>query len=206
LIDNRNISDPKGVASILNENFNEPICFTNNLPAANYTNIPLRAPRPSNSFFLTPTVENEVTSCRQELGNSHSRGPDEIPGHKSAKCCSVITSPLTHIINESFKIGALPSALKTAKVTLIHIVKKLHFGSKQLLTHLNNIIILKISEKIICNHMTSYLVKYNILSPSPHGFQKGKSTLTALIETIYPQQSGKSSLRMSTRLHTLKKK
>jgi len=95
----------------------------------------------------------------------------------------------------SVKYGAFPGAFKTAKV--VPILKSrdpaliVNYRPISLLT-----IFSKLLEKIVYNRLESHCINNNILSPSQFGFQKGKSTESALVsftESIYKSFDKKGS-------------
>ena len=68
-----------------------------------------------NSFFLTPTTDNEVLSVISLLKKSSS-GYDNITSDLLKSSSYIILPSLVHIINLSFSTGIFPSELKIANV------------------------------------------------------------------------------------------
>ena len=86
--------------------------------------------------------------------------------------------PLLYLINLSFSNGKFPDMFKIALV--IPILKK---GCKSDIDNYRQISVLsslsKIIEKILYDHVMSFVLKYNLLSECQHGFRPTKSTETA---------------------------
>ena len=87
------------------------------------------------------------------------------------------------IVNESFRIGIFPDALKTARITPIF-----KNGDKLNATNFRPISSLpyfgKILERCIINRIISFLDRHSILSKSQFGFRKKLSTQNAIIDLI----------------------
>ena len=104
-------------------------------------------------------------------------------------CADVISPPLKHIINLSFRQGVFPRALKVAKVVPLHKSgNKADVKNKRPISVLN--IFSKILEKCLVTRLTHYLECHNILGQNQHGFRRSHSTETAIIQflnSIYNQ-------------------
>lgn len=133
------------------------------------------------SFFLTPVNENDIITIVQKLKNKVSSGYDEIPIKFVKKSIMYCLKPIVHIVNNSFKYGIFPEKLKTA--IIIPIPKK---GDSKNIENYRTISVLssfsKIFETAMCNKLSSFLLKLNVLSNSQHAYQKGKSTQTAIFQ------------------------
>lgn len=141
----------------------------------NHLNIP-----PTQSFQLTPTTWTEVQRVIKNLKNKSSSGLDEFSSKIVKYCAHELVHPLTSIINKSFSDGHFPSKLKISKIYAKH--KK---GPKSELQNYRPISLIstfsKIIEKLVLKRLMDYLNHYNLISDSQHGFQKGKSTISAII-------------------------
>src|SRR6218665_1514424 len=136
---------------------------------------------PTCSFGLLPTSSLEVKSVASLLCTSVSTGPDDINPTIAISTISLIATPLTSIINSSFKHGLVPTDLKIAKITPIF-----KAGDKILITNYRPISVLpffsKIMEKLMANRLTDYINKHVPLSVTQYGFQCGLSTYMALMD------------------------
>jgi Reverse transcriptase (RNA-dependent DNA polymerase) len=136
-----------------------------------------------NSMFLSPVTPYEIYKLIKSLKNKKSSGFDEISDFLIKQCAEYVNHVLSYIINQSFNEGVFPEILKLAIIKPLH--KK---GSK---TDLNNYrpvnllsVFSKIFEKAFLIRLLSFLKEFKILADFQHGFQKSKSTETAIFELI----------------------
>ena len=111
-----------------------------------------------NSFFLTPTNDEEVESLIKEMNSSKSVGPYSIPTNILKLSCSVLSKPLVKLINFSFSEGTFPDILKFANV--IPVFKKgdnLVYNNYRPISLISNID--KLIEKIVHKRLYSFLEK-----------------------------------------------
>ena len=94
---------------------------------------------------------------------------------------SIVSYPLSKIINVSFQSGIFPDIFKIARLTPIFKV-----GDKEDISNYRPIsslhYISKIFERCVKNRLISFCAKFNIVSTQQFGFLKGKSTADALID------------------------
>jgi len=129
-------------------------------------------------------ISFQDTCVIKKLNNlklSCSPGPDKIPAVLLIKLKNQLASPLAIMFNLIFKSGNLPDEWK------IGIVKPLFKkGSSSDASNYRPIsltcIICKIFESIVKDHILSFLSKFNCISRDQHGFLKGHSTITNLLE------------------------
>ena len=72
-----------------------------------------------NSYGLSLVTENKMLKYLNQLGVNKSTGLDGIPSRFVKDSASVITCPLTHIVNLSLIHGTVPDDLKSARVVPI---------------------------------------------------------------------------------------
>lgn len=175
------VTDPYHIANDFNEYFlSSASTITNNISS------PLAAPQSSiqripTSMFVFPFCDEEIKNIIHTLRNKFSCGPDELPAFIIKEYCEYgIVQTLTYLVNQSFEKGVFPDVLKMAVVTPIH--KK---GSQTDITNYRPIaltsVIAKIVEYCMLDRLNSFLNKFEIITHLQHGFRKGKSTSTALI-------------------------
>ena len=155
------------------ENFN--YLFSNtatNIPSTNnlhFTNIENN----NVSFFLTPVTIHEVLGIIKKLKNKMSAGYDEISSNLIKKCAEELAEPLSHIINNSFKHGVFPEALKLAIVKPIF--KK---GDPAVCDNYRPISLIPSSSKIfevaMCTRLLSFFHTQKLISHSQHGYLRGR--------------------------------
>ena len=113
---NENVtSDPAIIASIFNKYFvNVSHNITRNIPRSKKSPMDFMGDRVGNSFFTTPSTAFEISDIISLLKSGKSLGPNSIP-MKILKCLSsLISSPFSQIINESFQSGIFPDKMKLA--------------------------------------------------------------------------------------------
>ena len=179
--DGSKITDPSSIANNFNDYFiNVASKITGKIPRN--PNSPLRylASANDSSFFISPTVPDEVSSVIQSLKKSKSSGPNSIPVKLLKMLGPLISTQLSQIINESFLTGIFPDKLKIAKV--IPIFKK---GDASKNSNYRPISLLsvfsKIFEKIMHERLYNFLELHEILFQMQFGFRNGHSTDHALI-------------------------
>ena len=70
----------------------------------------------SRSMFIEPVAQTDtINSCRK-LKSKTSTGHDEISTKLLKETITIITDPITHIINMSLSAGIVPDDMKVAKV------------------------------------------------------------------------------------------
>ena len=137
---------------------------------------------PRFSMYLAPTNKTEVEKVLNIL-KSNTPGYDDVSPNILKYTSSVISTPLTHIINLSIKTGVFSNQLKKAKV--IPLFKS---GDRGDFNNCRPISILpafnKIFENIISSRLINYFEKNNLLTEHQHGFRAQHSTETAILQFV----------------------
>jgi Reverse transcriptase (RNA-dependent DNA polymerase)/Endonuclease-reverse transcriptase len=132
-------------------------------------------------FALEPTNEAEIYSIICKLSPKKSSGWDEISVETLKRISLFILKPLCHLVNSSFASGNFPKNMKISKV--IPIFKK---GEKEDAANYRPIAITsafsKVYEKAFLARLQKHFDSNNIINQTQHGFQKNKSTVTALFD------------------------
>ena len=106
-------------------------------------------------------------------------GCDGIPPRFLKLCSSLITTPLTHIINRSLTESKIPALWKKANVTPIH------KGGTTEPSNYRPISVLpaasKILERVFMLQLTAHLTTLSLLSPFQSGFRPGYSTSDVIL-------------------------
>ncbi|KAK3910007.1 LINE-1 reverse transcriptase-like protein [Frankliniella fusca] len=110
-------SNPEAVSNIFGDYYLDIIndLQKNNLEAGTTTKKTVNS-----SMFLGTVTQNEIINAISKLKNKKCSGPDDAADEILKLCHKDIVEPLTDIINSSFESGALPDALKTAKIFPLH--------------------------------------------------------------------------------------
>lgn len=120
-----------------------------------------------------------VLSNLRHLKSSNNSGPDGIPSCILRNCADVLYIPLTYLFNLSLSKGYFPAVWRRTFIIPLH-----KSGSRTNVSNYRGIAKLsaipKLFEKLITD-ILSYQVS-SIISPDQHGFRKGHSTVTNLME------------------------
>ena len=131
-------------------------------------------------FVLRDTSANDIETIIKNLSLNKATGPDNLPAKLLKPVASIIASPITHILNQSFRTGSVPRQWKCARVTPIF-----KGGDKTCMENYRPIsvipILAKIMEKVACDQAMKYLKENKILSDCQSGFRPVHSTETALL-------------------------
>ena len=166
-------------ANMLNNFFSQ--CFNTKLP-------PL-TPRDCHRFTTSSEcpenilcTEEEIIHLLQNIDVSKSSGPDRISGRMLKATAHSIAPSITKLFNMSITLGCFPQTWKLSNV--VPISKSADNTSP---TNYKPISLLSVLSKLLERHMysqiTSHLEIHCPLSTSQWGFQSGRSTVTALLET-----------------------
>lgn len=156
----------------------EDILNTNAQSQSN-NNAPLSDPNVS-SFVLFDTDPLEVCNILKSLKTDSAPGWDNIPTKFLKSVGPVVAPIISHLANLCFTKGIFPNLLKTSIITPVH-----KGGKRDDVNNYRPISVLpalsKIIEKLLNTRLINYLNKFNILSNSQFGFQRGKSTEDAVL-------------------------
>ena len=176
------VTDNKHKADIFNRYFVEQ--STLDTSAAK---LPQTPPRYNATIYNITTNPLEVYKTLNKLKPGKATGPDNISNRILTETSSALAEPLSILFNKCIAKGTFPDAWKQANV--IPLFKK---GD---MTQCNNYrpvsllpCISKVFEKIIFQHLFSYLKNQNIISSKQSGFIPGDSTtnqLSIICHNIY---------------------
>ena len=132
---------------------------------------------------MRPTDPSEAIAIANSLKKISSPGFDNISTDIIRNTINEISTPLAHIINQSFITGTVPDKLKIAKI--VPIFKS---GNNTSFNNYRSISILptisKVSEQIVCNRFVDFLEKNNILYKHQYGFRSKHSTTHPILQLI----------------------
>lgn len=133
----------------------------------------------SNSILDIILSEEEVFNGLVALKHSNSPGPDGVPTSVLIACARELSGPLTKLFNDSLASGIFPSYWKSS-----YIIPIFKSGNRSNVENYRGIAKLsaipKLFEKLV-THRLSHMVG-SLLSPFQHGFIKGRSSTTNLME------------------------
>ena len=164
---------PDQKATLFNDFFQSN--FTNNANAS-FPNV--NSLRNRNLCDLSISIA-ETRLIMQNININKATGPDNIPGRVLKECAKELSPSLTKLFNLSLTTGTVPDDWKMANVTPVH--KK---GDRSACSNYRPISLLcicsKILERAILNQIYNEIVP--LITKFQHGFLKGKSTETQLLE------------------------
>ena len=125
----------------------------------------------------------EVQKLLERVKETKSPGPDELHPKFVKETAKVLTTPISILFRKSLAEGKLPDTWKVANITPIH--KK---GPKHQVNNYRPIsltsILCKILERLIRKELMDHMESNNLFTKHQHGFRKGHSCVTQLIEVI----------------------
>ena len=99
-------SDPTAITNIFNRFYvNVSRDITKNLPRSNKSPVTFMGDRAGNSFFTSLSVPSDISDIIALLKSGKSLGPNSIPMKILKSLSSLISLPLSQIINKSFQCG-----------------------------------------------------------------------------------------------------
>ncbi|XP_054259632.1 uncharacterized protein LOC128984348 [Macrosteles quadrilineatus] len=132
---------------------------------------------------LAVVTEPEIRKIIYSLKTKTSSGLDDISTKAVKFCSEELIKPLLHITNLSLCHGVFPQKMKVAKVMPLH--KR---GKKDDMRNYRPISLLptfsKIIEKVVLAQLLQHLEVNKLLTENQHGFVKGRSTITALVDFV----------------------
>ena len=131
-------------------------------------------------IVITPSA---VTNKLSLLNNHKAQGPDNIPPMVLMELSKQLGLPLSILFNKSLEEGKLPRDWKRADVIAIY--KK---GTKSVSGNYRPVsltcVICKVLESIIRDVMIDHMSLYKLYSDCQHGFRKGRSCITQLLQVM----------------------
>ena len=119
----------------------------------------------------------------KKLKSNYTCGPDGLPAIFFKRLGSTLVVPLTVVFKQLLSVSYVPDVWKKAIITPVH--------KKGTATDCSNYrpisitcVCCKLLERIIVNKLHDHLSTNNILHQAQHGFTKGRSTLTNLLESV----------------------
>ena len=144
----------------------------------------------SNTCNLIPHLkhvdicDDDVFQIIKDLSSDKSPGPDNITPKLLKICSSSITPILRKLFVTSLSQGKLPTSWKQANISPVH-----KSGNTSSLTNYRPIaltsVVCKIMETLITNAIKRHISDYCLLNANQHGFVKGRSCVTQLINVTH---------------------
>ena len=126
-------------------------------------------------------TENELVKAIDELSPSAAAGPDGFPALLLKNCKAELSVPLCILWKRSLNNGIVPDELKKCLITPVH-----KGGSHSIAANYRPIALtshlIKIFEKVLRSHIVQHMNVNNLFNINQHGFRKGRSCLSQLLE------------------------
>ena len=172
------LTDEKDMATELNQYFSS--VFTRE----DTTNIPEPPTMPTRSKLTSSFITSQKVRKKIQKLKAHSAaGPDAITPRLLQQCVDQLSPVLATIFRKSLDQGQVPEEWRTA--TVIPIFKK---GSKSSSANYRPVsltcVSCKIMESIVKDDIMAHLKRNKLIKSSQHGFMRGKSTTTNLLEFL----------------------
>ena len=121
-------------------------------------------------LFVTPEM---ISKKLKKMKNNKSPVVDRIPPKLLKEIVEQISTPLAKLFNLSLKEGIVPSEWKEANITPLF--KKGSRNKPDNYRHVSlTLVVCKLLETLIRDHMVEFLVKHKLINTSQHGFLKAR--------------------------------
>lgn len=132
----------------------------------------------TNVLNIPSFSQDEILTALKQIKPKMTTGPDDIPAFIVRDCAQILAPPLTVLINLCLKYSIFPNSWKISKVCPVY--KK---GNQCDIVNFRPISIIsnfsKVFEIVLYNRLYNHVCRQ--ISPFQHGFMKGRSTVTNLI-------------------------
>ncbi|MCG8431742.1 MAG: hypothetical protein MJA29_11285, partial [Candidatus Omnitrophica bacterium] len=142
---------------------------------------------PDITYFENPDLEClvfsevEVRRVLENLNGTKACGPDNVSPRVLKACASALCRSLSFIFNVSMQTGTVPTDWKLANV--VPVFKKKDRESVENYRGISLLsVVSKVMERCIFNQV--YPLIEPLLSPAQHGFCKGRSTSTQMVQVL----------------------
>ena len=172
---NTYVSNFRQKANIFNDYFADQCKILDN-----DSTLPLVVYNTNASIYHINITINHIVGIINKMNSNKAGGYDEISVRMLQVCASEVASPLQIIFQKCINTGMFPDSWKYANIQPIHKKK-----DRQIKSNYRPISLLpicgKLLEKIVFDHVYSYLNIHNLLSKNQSGFRPGDSTIYQLI-------------------------
>ena len=131
------------------------------------------------AWFYAEEIYELISGCP----NSSSLTPDHIPLSFLKNVAISIVKPLEYLFNLSFMRAEVPSRWKVSYVTPI-LKKPPQYLPENYRPVSITSALARLFEKILKKRIEEHLRLNSVISPLQHGFQKGRSTVTAMLQAV----------------------
>ena len=169
-------------ANMLNNYFSQ--CFNTSLPPLSESTATEHLDFSEGSSENLLCTEDDVLGLLQSIDVSKASGQDRISGRMLKATAASIAAPITKLFNMSILAGCFPTTWKRSNI--VPIPKSGDKGNPANYRPISLLPVLsKLLEKHIANLLLQQLTEARSIFATQWGFQCGKSTVTALLETTH---------------------
>ena len=123
----------------------------------------------------------DIKSSILHIPQASAAGLDGVPALLLHKCVDELKFPLSQLWRSSMDEGLLPHTLKISKVLPVHKGGERsspeNYRPISLISH-----ICKVFERIVVNKLINYFEEMSLFNPNQHGFRRGRSCLSQLLD------------------------
>ena len=172
-------TDNVEIANILNTFFHSVF---NPKDMKSFTTSPLTLTSTTGELSGIQLTELQVVGVLRNVNSQKVCGPDNIPNRLLIELADVIAPSLCELFNMSLALGVVPLQWKMANITPVHKCEDptlaTNYRSISLLCTLS-----KVLERCVYSHSYQHLEQH--MHHMQHGFIRGKSTMTQLLEVYH---------------------
>ena len=166
------INDQKEMAEILSKQYSSVFSKPSQPSPSNNSDAPL--------ICDIPLDEKDFEEMIDEIHQTSAAGPDGFPAIFLKKCKKTLSKPLVILWRKCIDYGHTPELLKKSFIVPIHKggnrASPERYRPVSLTSHL-----VKIFEKIVRKHLTTFIEENSLFNPNQHGFRSGRSCLSQLL-------------------------
>ena len=170
------LTDDHDKARAFNSYFASVGCHDNN-------NTPVCPVKTDNFLESVEFNATNVLAAINKLKSNLTCGPDGLPPLFFKRLRHCLVTPLAVIFTQLLSVAFVPDVWKRATIVPVH--KK---GSVKVISNYRPIsvtcVTCKIFERVIANKIRDHLTVHNVLHPAQHGFTRGRSTCSNLLESL----------------------
>ena len=176
---NESTSDDTEMSNILAEQYSKVFSTPQSSSDINVsTESPDGYEKPYQKLLFT---ESDLIKAINELLITAAAGPDNFPAILLKTCKQELITPVYKLWKASFDQGVVPERLKKSIITPVHKggskANAANYRPISLTSH-----IIKVFEKVVRNHIATFMEENSLFNPNQHGFRKGHSCLSELLD------------------------
>ena len=170
------VEDAQEISQILQNQFKSVF----SQPKFSETDVTRLGQADQNLCDIEVTVD-DIAEAINKLSPESAPGPDGIPPVLLKKCVKSLNEPFRILWTESMRTGKIPSRLKLGVISPVHKngprSQAKNYRPITLTSH-----IIKIFERVLTKKLVEYLETNLLFNAQQHGFRKGRSCLSQLME------------------------